>query len=157
MMACVAGVDGCPAGWIVVLVSSEEGTEPRLVLCKSFDEILCLQPRPRVIVIDIPIGLLDERVPGGRDCDREARMLLGRPRSSSVFLAPPRAALSARSYDDARPHGLTLQAFGILPKVREVDAGRPSRSFEGGGETKAAPRSGQNPHPALPCATDKVG
>ena len=36
------------AGWIVVLVSSEEDTEHRLVLCNDFEEILCLQPRPKV-------------------------------------------------------------------------------------------------------------
>ena len=41
----VAGVDGCPAGWIVVMVSSEEHTDYRLVLCNSIDVVLCLQLR----------------------------------------------------------------------------------------------------------------
>ena len=74
-----------------------------------------------MIAIDIPIGLLDVYVPGGRDCDREARKLLGQPRGSSVFSAPSRASLGARNYDEARPHHMSQQAFGILPKVRAVD------------------------------------
>lgn len=122
MVVTVAGFDGCPAGWIGLLVSGENQVQHRLVLCERFADILNLQPQPEVIAIDIPIGLLNERVAGGRECDREARRLLGKPRSNSVFSAPPRAALSARSYKEARPHGLTLQAFGIVRKIREVDA-----------------------------------
>ena len=79
-----------------------------------------------VIAIDIPIGLGDS---GPRDCDREARRRLGRPRSSSVFPAPCRAALRARDYRVAcelsrRTLGVALsrQAFAILSKIREVDA-----------------------------------
>jgi len=85
------------------------------------EEILCLEPSPEIIVIDIPIGLLDLYVPGGRDCDREIRKLLGQPRGSSVFSAPSRATLGARTYDEARPHHISQQAFGILSKVRAVD------------------------------------
>ncbi len=48
-MTWIAGVDGCHSGWIVVLVSSEKDTEHRSVLCKSVDEVLCLEPHPRVI------------------------------------------------------------------------------------------------------------
>ncbi len=121
-MAWFAGIDGCRAGWIVVLASDQDDVSHQLVLCPRFDDILNLKPRPKTIVIDIPIGLLDERVAGGRPCERETRSLLGWPRRNSVFSAPPRAVLSARSYDEARPHGLTRQAFGILPKVREADA-----------------------------------
>ena len=89
----LAGIDGCPAGWIVVLVSTGEDTEHQLVLCRNLEAILCLEPAPEIIVIDIPIGLLDGYVPGGRDCDRESRKLLGQPRGSSVFSAPSRASL----------------------------------------------------------------
>ena len=60
-LICVAGVDGCPAGWIVAHVPIENDTERRLVLCKNFDEVLCFRPRPKVIAIDGPIGLLDEQ------------------------------------------------------------------------------------------------
>jgi predicted RNase H-like nuclease len=78
-----------------------------------------------VIGIDIPIGLTDC---GPRDCDREARRVLGRPRASSVFPAPIRAVLAARSWEEAcairrRVEGkrMSKQAWGIVGKVREVD------------------------------------
>jgi predicted RNase H-like nuclease len=79
-----------------------------------------------VIAIDIPIGLSDR---AARACDLEARRLLGRPRASSVFPAPCRAALAAMTYRRAcglsrRALGvaLSLECFNILPKIRQVDA-----------------------------------
>jgi predicted RNase H-like nuclease len=69
----------------------------------------------------MPIGLLTTPRPGGRDCDRLARQLLGR-RASSVFTPPARPLLTATHYDEVRSHGLGVQSFHILPKIREVDA-----------------------------------
>jgi predicted RNase H-like nuclease len=76
----------------------------------------------------MPIGLLDAG-PAERACDREARALLGRPRGSSVFRAPSRAALDAADYaaacalNRARTGvALSLQTWNILPKIRELDA-----------------------------------
>ncbi len=121
-MSWVAGVDGCRAGWVVVLaqqpIRSREAHHVRL--CTRFDEALSLSPRPAVMAVDIPIGLLDAPQPGGRECDRQARRLLGR-RASSVFTPPPRALLAATRYEQVRSHGVSIQAFGILPKIREVD------------------------------------
>ena len=118
----VAGVDGCRAGWVVVLV--EQQTQRRrqhhLRLCPHFAEVVTLDPKPVVIAIDIPIGLLQEPQPGGRECDRQARRLLGR-RASSVFTPPSRALLAATQYEQVRAQGMSRQAFGILPKIREVD------------------------------------
>ncbi len=83
------------------------------------------RPVPDLIAIDVPIGLTDS---GPRACDREARRLLGRPRASSVFPAPIRAVLAARSWEEAcaiRKHAegkrMSKQAWGIVGKVREVD------------------------------------
>src|SRR5262245_28307706 len=117
----VAGVDGCRAGWVVVLAQQQK-SEPinHIIFCAHFAEILSLTPRPAVIAVDIPIGLLDTPQPGGRECDRQARRLLGR-RASSVFTPPTRALLQASRYEQVRSHGLTIQAFNILPKIREVD------------------------------------
>jgi predicted RNase H-like nuclease len=74
--------------------------------------------------IDIPIGLTAD---GPRDCDREARRLLG-PRRSSVFPAPVRPVLHATSYAEAcaisREHcgkGVSKQLYNILGKIRESD------------------------------------
>lgn len=77
------------------------------------------------MAIDIPIGLSPN---GDRLCDRRARAVLGAPRASSVFSAPPRDVLPANSYTDACDRSfdacgkrMSRQAFGILPKIRDVD------------------------------------
>ena len=61
-MVWFAGIDGCHAGWIVVLASDKEDASHQLVLCPRLHDILKLKPRPKIIAIDIPVGLLDERV-----------------------------------------------------------------------------------------------
>jgi predicted RNase H-like nuclease len=38
-----------------------------------------------------------------------------------VFTPPTRLLLDATHYDQVRGHGLSIQAFNILPKIREVD------------------------------------
>ena len=40
-------------------------------------EILDLPEKPAIITIDVPIGLPEVTLPGGRSCDRLARRLLG--------------------------------------------------------------------------------
>jgi predicted RNase H-like nuclease len=78
-----------------------------------------------VIGVDIPIGLPEE---GARKCEKEARQLLGWPHMTSVFSAPLRPCLVARTYEQAcgirfriEEKKMSRQAFGILPKIREVD------------------------------------
>ncbi|HYL16674.1 MAG TPA: DUF429 domain-containing protein [Terriglobales bacterium] len=73
---------------------------------------------------DIPIGLLN----GSRACDKAARRLLGQRRDCSVFAAPCRATLSAKNYREANAtnlqetgRGLSQQAWGIIPKIKQVD------------------------------------
>lgn len=119
----VAGVDGCRAGWVAFKVelpslatSVELVDVPKLLKSRPAD-LLCL-------TIDIPIGLLD----CSRACDRAARTLLGQPRGTSVFAAPCRAALSATTHAAASQinrektgRGLSQQAFGITPKIKQVD------------------------------------
>jgi predicted RNase H-like nuclease len=122
-MPWVAGVDGCRAGWIALLLGQEQALDASLQtvqLCASFAEVLRLTPVPTVIAIDIPIGLLDAPHVGGRSCDGQARRLLGQ-RASSVFSPPSRLILEATQYAQVRGYGMSRQAFGILPKIREVD------------------------------------
>lgn len=114
-----AGVDGCRAGWIVAL-STEHGESHRLEMSPTFQDVLALVGDSGITVADIPIGLLDERQVGGREVDIAARKLLGL-RRSSVFSPPVRPALKCQKWEEARKFGLTLQGFGILPKIREVD------------------------------------
>ena len=121
-MPVVAGVDSCPGGWLAVLVTFyEEVVEEEHFLLESFKELSELDSPPSYIAVDIPIGLLDEPVQGGRECDRVARKVLGRPRSSSVFSPPVRPSLDCSTFEEGRDYGLNLQSFGILPKVRELD------------------------------------
>jgi predicted RNase H-like nuclease len=99
----------------------QQGTwKPDVRLCTSFAAVLALRPPPVVVAIDIPIGLLEAPLPGGRICDRQARRLLGR-RASSVFSPPSRDMLEATGYEEVRGRGMSRQAFGIMPKIREVD------------------------------------
>ncbi len=125
----LAGVDGCRGGWFAVLLHLAHAAPGlanlRFALCQSFSELVNLPENPSPIALDIPIGVLDQAQPGGRSCDRAARALLGRGRASSVFTAPTRAALQARSYREAmrlNGAGMSKQAFHLMGKIREGDA-----------------------------------
>jgi predicted RNase H-like nuclease len=120
----VAGVDGCPGGWLA-LVECKDG-QPKAQVFSSFTDLVNALPKAQVIAVDIPIGLPEV---GARACDEHARHELAQPRGSSVFPAPLRAVLAAQSWEEActirfRIDGkkMSKQAWGIVPKVREVDA-----------------------------------
>ena len=114
------GLDGCKGGWVGALLSAS-GTVSWHFLP---DLRAALALGASVVAVDIPIGLPDA---GPRRCDQLARARLG-PRGSSVFPAPVRAVLAARTYAQARTlsvaaHGASLsaQAYGLLGKIREAD------------------------------------
>ncbi len=121
----VVGVDGCRAepGWIAFKMD----VESRATSVELIDLPSKLRTRPSdwaCLAIDIPIGLLD----GSRNCDIKARKLLGRKRGTSVFAAPCRAALGIEGHpamsamNKAKTgRGLSLQAYGIAPKIQQVD------------------------------------
>ena len=123
------GVDGCPYGWFSVGLDNCEGYEVQVF--KTFGELLDHYGDARLVLVDIPIGL--PQGGEGRDCDREARKLLGRPRGSSVFPTPTRptviqAAAAPEDYGGAAAierrfagKGISKQAFAIAPKIAEVD------------------------------------
>jgi predicted RNase H-like nuclease len=83
----------------------------------------------RIVLIDIPIGLLDSG-PEERVCDREARRLLALKRGSSVFPAPARGTLAVAG----RPHAeateinrrltgrsISKQSWAIAPRICAID------------------------------------
>ena len=123
------GVDGCPDGWFSVGLDNCEGYE--LEVFTAFDELLAHYGDAQLVLVDIPIGL--PQGGEGRDCDREARKLLGRPRGSSVFPTPTRPTVNqaAKSPGDYRGaveiercfagKGINKQTFAIAPKIAEVD------------------------------------
>ena len=106
-MGRVAGVDGCRGGWVVA------GSDGSLTVVGRIGDVL--DGGFDAVAIDIPIGLPDA---GPRRCDVEARRLLG-PRRSTVFPAPARRFVDARSFADVA--GMSLQAFHLLPRIAEVD------------------------------------
>jgi predicted RNase H-like nuclease len=126
----VAGVDGCAAGWIVVLWHPGR-QELRHRRVASIDALDALHEALEAVGLDMVIGVPERAESGGRRCDRMARQLLGHPRSSSVFSPPVRAALQADTFEEAQAlqrqsapdaPGLTIQTFHLLPKIRAVDA-----------------------------------
>jgi predicted RNase H-like nuclease len=121
----VLGVDGCRRGWCGVGLDATASSVKRRFERHfgTFAEVL--DTEAEIICIDIPIGLLNED--GKRQCDVEAKKLLGRARPR-VFWPPIRSALSSRTHVQANRTnrersgaGLSAQAFGILPKICEVD------------------------------------
>jgi len=121
-MPTVAGVDNCSSGWVAVLVTFfDEVAEENHYFLERFEDLFNLDVRPSFVGVDIPVGLLDDPVEGGRECDRAARKVLGRPRASTVFSPPSRSSLCSSSFEEARKWGLNKQSFGILPKVKEMD------------------------------------
>lgn len=131
----VAGVDGCPAGWVAVYRDPTGARPPERRLHRRFGEIL--ETGPRIVAVDMPIGLPDRVGPGGRGPESAVRPFLG-ARQSSVFSVPSRAAVEAgigpadrEAYAAAcaaalgtsdPPRKISKQCFHLFPKIREIDA-----------------------------------
>ena len=134
----LAGVDGCPGGWVVAF-ARDDGTvaSPRVVA--RFAEIVHAPERPAIIAVDVPIGLPRQSPAKGRLAESAVRPLLG-ARKSSVFRIPSRSAVYAsvaaepadarerffhasriarETSDDGK--AFAKQSFYILDKVVEVD------------------------------------
>jgi predicted RNase H-like nuclease len=128
----VAGVDGIPDGWLAVLMQpadQQRSARYKVRRVRRLRDLIDTVRALRVVAIDIPIGLADVYEQGGRNCDRLARSLLS-VRRSSVFPTPIRGTLGAATWEDAciisrgsanTGMGLSKQAFGILPKISEID------------------------------------
>jgi predicted RNase H-like nuclease len=124
----LAGVDGCPTGWVVAFVR-RDGDAARVRIVPRFADVLAAPERPAIVAVDMPIGLPERAGEGGRAAERTVRPLLG-ARQSSVFSVPSRAAVYADDYAAAcriayetsdPPRKVSKQLFMIAPKIREVD------------------------------------
>lgn len=139
-MTVACGVDGCKRGWIAV--SRQDRGEPSVAVHPTFAELIAALPDDATIAVDMPIGLPERVGHGGRGPEALVRKKLGQ-RQSSVFSIPSRAAVYAepepfstleawyaahrRASAVARetsepPRGISIQAFGIFSKIREIDA-----------------------------------
>jgi predicted RNase H-like nuclease len=124
-MAWLCGVDGFKEKWRAVLGNFTTG-EVRL-LDRPLDEILDFPERPAIITVDVPIGLPEVTLPGGRTCDRLARRLLG-PRHGSVFSPIGRICLQINNREKASQLsidrggiGIGVQSWGLKKKLLEID------------------------------------
>lgn len=120
-------MDGCRGGWFFACIGP--GDEVTFGVFSTFEKLWeKYRKDTSLFLVDIPIGLPSSDKPV-RQCDREARKLLGPKRGPSIFPPPSRDALKAASYAEAcrineRITGkkITRQAWGIAPKIREMDA-----------------------------------
>jgi len=119
------GADSCKAGWFIALLT--EDNDWKVDVSPDVSNLWNKYSSASVILLDVPIGLR-ERGPEERLCDIEARKLLSPKRRSSVFPAPCRQAISAKTYEEASNinkqmtgRRLSLQTWNIIPKIREVD------------------------------------
>ena len=122
----LAGVDGCPGGWIAAFLRPT-GEEVRIAVVPRFADVLA--EARGIVAVDMPIGLPERVGRGGRAAENAVRPLLG-ARQSSVFSVPSRAAIYAADYATActaalstsdPPRKVSKQLFNIAPKIREID------------------------------------
>lgn len=118
----VVGIDGASRGWMAIVRTDDAAPEAHLL--DTIAEIDDVAPGAAVVGIDMPIGLLDDRV---RAADIAARAAAG-PRRNSVFVTPVRAAIEASTYGDASAinrartgKGISRQAYGLRTKILEVE------------------------------------
>ena len=136
----IVGVDGCKGGWIAVSQNGAGRTACRIHA--TFEALIASYPPDAIIAVDMPIGLPDRIGRAGRGPEALARKHLDE-RQSSVFAIPSRPAVNAATdsfttlekwYEDHRkasevaretsdpPRGVSIQAFALFPKIREIDA-----------------------------------
>ena len=100
----LGGIVPCPGGWLIVPARLAGVTviadDPEVV--KRLADVLDYRPKIDAAAIWSPIGFFDEPVGPYRECDEQARDLIGWPRRVAVHATPSRAALRAPSREQAR-------------------------------------------------------
>ncbi|MDC0335275.1 DUF429 domain-containing protein [Pseudodesulfovibrio sp.] len=117
------GVDGCKGGWLVAAIT---GKDIEIAVVRSFNEIWAAHRDAKAILVDVPIGLPSAKNPS-RKADSLARRILGH-RHACVFSPGVRAVNYCSTYAEACEANrkltgkkISLQYWGIVPKVKEVD------------------------------------
>jgi predicted RNase H-like nuclease len=100
----LGGITPCPGGWLMLPARLAAVTviveEP--VVVRTLLEVLDWKPKFDAAAIECPVGFEDEPVGPYRPCDREAQDMVGWPRKVAVKPIPSRAALHAKTRDEAR-------------------------------------------------------
>lgn len=143
-MRIVAGVDGCPRGWVAA-VWGPDCVEWR-VTPLSFAALLAAVPDAAVVAVDVPIGTPPGPEP--RACDVAARAALGAGRSS-VFVVPRREVLAAPDYATAcavarrlTGKAISLQTWHIRSRVLDATDTPDARVVEAHPEVSFATLAG---------------
>jgi len=100
----IAGIVPCPGGWLIVparlagvTVNAEQPEVVRHLL-----DVLDYKPKFDAAAIYAPVGIFEYPHGPYRPCDAEARELVGWPRVVGIKPMPSRAALHAKSREEAR-------------------------------------------------------
>ena len=116
------GIDGCRAGWVAAF---QLDGEPVLAVVETLSELSPHLSHETTVMIDMPIGLLNDD--SCRQCDALARERLRPYRYSSVFGVPPRPVTRISDYPRANAlsreltgKGLSKQSFYLFPKIAEL-------------------------------------
>lgn len=114
------GLDGFRKGWVAVRI---DGARPTIAFLPNLDALDSL-PFDRA-AIDMPLGLGET---GLRECDLLARERL-RPHASRLFTGARRMLFEAGSHAQANrelvrrgERRISIQLWGLVPKLREADA-----------------------------------
>ena len=115
----IASVTPCPPGWLVQAAKVQGATfapeRPRVY--PTFLEILDERPAFELLIVNAPVGYRDAPGDPPRQCDAEARRLLG-VRGAAIHNAPPRPVLEgAMTWQEG---GLDAITATLLPRYREV-------------------------------------
>ena len=124
------GVDGCKAGW--VSIGLDDGDCYEVEVFTKFHELASYYSKACVILVDIPIGLVENGL-GKRVADSKAEGKMGR-RNGSIFHPPSRERayqLARLTYEDSSQLAKDkawqdgwkgfAQVLGIISKIVEVD------------------------------------
>ena len=120
----ILGIDGSKNGWVGVKQNTKRGDFFEIIFKEKLIDFLSTDIK--LIIIDMPVGLDKNIQQGGRLVDKEARKKLLK-RKSSIFNAPIRDVLKAKSYDEAntisksKGLGISKQSWNLVPKINELD------------------------------------
>ena len=120
----ILGIDGSKNGWVGVKQNAKREDFSEIIFKEKLIDFLSTDIE--LIIIDMPVGLDKNIRQGGRLVDKEARKKLLK-RKSSIFNAPIRDVLKAKSYDEAntisksKGLGISKQSWNLVPKINELD------------------------------------
>jgi predicted RNase H-like nuclease len=100
----LGGVTPCPGGWLILPARLAAVTviveEP--IVVPTLVDVLDFKPKFEAAAINTPVGFEDDPRAPFRACDLDAKGIIGWPRNVAVRPVPSRAALRAKTREEAR-------------------------------------------------------